>query len=277
MLHLYIYYTDTPKKIKHHPQSRCIFWLERVMPMDHCMFYIAGSTPACGYAKSFLQAAGVCIAEHPSGDLTHLLLDVPSFGPEGKLRGGGSLEELLEKLPKNVIVCGGNLKHPSLTGYAAIDLLRSEEYIAQNAYLTAECALDVAMPYLSITLRECPVLILGWGRIGKCLARLLGSICSDITIAARKETDRAMIGALGYGAVDYKCDLSYYRLIFNTVPAPVLNREQMSHCNPDCVKIDLASVPGMDDADVIHARGLPGIHVPESSGKLIAETLIKLL
>lgn len=245
--------------------------------MDNCKIYIAGSTPACGYAKSFLQAAGVCIAEHPSGDVTHLLLDVPSFGPEGTLRGGGSLEDLLKKFPKNVIVCGGNLKHPSLTGYAAIDLLRSEDYLCQNAYLTAECALDVAMPYLSITLRECPILILGWGRIGKCLAQLLGRICPDISVSARKETDRAMIQMMGYHAAAFKIDLSRYRLIFNTVPAPILSREQMSHCHPDCVKIDLASVPGMDDDDVIHARGLPGIHVPESSGKLIAETLIKLL
>ena len=50
----------------------------------------------------------------------------------------------------------------------------------------------------------------------------------------------------------------------------------MAHCLEDCVKIDLASKPGIEDEDVIIARGLPGIHFPESSGKLIADTLLRL-
>ena len=42
------------------------------------------------------------------------------------------------------------------------------------------------------------------------------------------------------------------------------------------MKIDLASEKGLGGEDVIWARGLPGIHAPESSGRLIAETCLRL-
>ena len=243
------------------------------------VIYCAGNTKASQYAAQMLGKAGIHVAAKPEDSVTHLLLDVPSFGEKGLLRSGGKLDALLSALPKKITVCGGNLKHPLLDEYRKIDLLQDAEYLAQNAYITAECALDVALPYLEITIRNCPTLIIGWGRIGKCLGQLLKNMGADIAIAARKETDRAMIRALGMKAVDINDlpdQLNGYRLIFNTAPELVLKREQMAHCLEDCVKIDLASKPGIEDEDVIIARGLPGIHFPESSGKLIADTLLRL-
>ncbi len=256
-----------------------IFWHERVMPMDKRLIFCAGSTAAAQYAQAQLQTFGLETTTEASAYVTDLLLDVPSFGPEGQLRGGGSVKKLLEEIPKKVTIFGGNLTHPALAGYTTVDLLQDEHYLAENAYITAECALDVALPYLPITLRGCPTLILGWGRIGKCLGKLLAALGADVTIAARKTTDRAMLHALGYRAVDMAGaadGLGYFRLIFNTVPEPILNQAQMDGCHPGCVKIELASKPGMFDADVITARGLPGVHMPESSGRLIAQTVFRL-
>ena len=207
-----------------------------------------------------------------------MLLDVPSFGAKGLLRSGEAVDGILSSLPETVTVWGGNLDHALLEGYRKMDLLQDAVYLAENAYITAECALDVALPYLDITIRNCPVLIIGWGRIGKCLGQLLKNMGADVTISARKETDRAMIQALGYTAMDTGSikALDTFRLIFNTVPETVLTREQMALCNDKCVKIDLASKLGMEDEDAVVARGLPGIHFPESSGKLIAATILRL-
>ena len=243
------------------------------------VIYCAGSTKACQYAAEFLQGSGHRVVDAPCEEVTHLLLDVPSFGAKGLLRSGEPLDGILSSLPKTVTVWGGNLHHASLEGYRKMDLLQDAFYLAENAYITAECALDVALPYLDITIRGCPTLIIGWGRIGKCLGQLLKNMGADIAIAARKETDRAMIRALGMKAVDINDlpdQLDRYRLIFNTAPELVLKREQMALCQEDCVKIELASKAGMEDEDVIVARGLPGIHFPESSGKLIADTLLRL-
>lgn len=246
--------------------------------MEKRLIFCAGNTKAARYAATYLRSLGLPVTDQLSDMTGHLLLDVPSFEPGGNLRMGGSAESLLGSMPKDITVYGGNLSHPALNGYKTVDFLKDDGYLAENAYITAECALDVAMPYLKITLRRCPVLILGWGRIGKCLGQLLNTIGADVTIAARKPTDRAMIKALGCAAEDLSLvadTLSRYRLIFNTVPAPVLNREQMASCRKDCVKIELASKNGMAGDDIILARGLPGIHLPESSGQLIAKTFLR--
>lgn len=239
--------------------------------------YIAGTTAAANYAGQFLQKAGAHCLSALSKDVDYILLDVPSFNQEGLLRDGRNIANVINSISNDTVFVGGNLSHPALAGFRVVDLLQDPQYLAENAYITAECALDVALPYLSITLRHCPVLIIGWGRIGKCLAGILKALDANVTVSARKEADRAMLRALGYQAVDTDgiSNLSQYRLIFNTVPERILCQEQMAKCRQDCVKIDLASRPGILDDDVIVARGLPGIHFPESSGRLIAETIFR--
>jgi dipicolinate synthase subunit A len=249
------------------------------MQMGKQDILLAGGTRACRYAGTFLRASGLTVADTPGADVGYVLLDVPSFGNNGILREGGCIGALLEELPKNVTVCGGNLSHPALKGYNTVDFLKDEIYLCGNAYITAECALDVALPYLRRTIRGCPVLVVGWGRIGKCLGQLLKNLGADVTIAVRNQSQQAILQALGYHAVNIENlpkSLSHFRLLYNTVPCPILSREQMFQCREDCVKIELASKDGMEGDDIIIARGLPGIHLPESSGELIAETFLRL-
>lgn len=247
--------------------------------MAQYLIYPIGSTLACRYAAEYLQKHRFELVDHPTPEVTHLLLDVPGFGNDGLLRGGGAVERILETLPQYITVVGGNLQHPALEGYRKMDLLLDEGYLAENAAITADCALQTAAPLLTTTFAQSPALIIGWGRIGKCLAAMLKAIGCQVTVAARKASDRAMLQALGYRAADPKrLDgiLPRFRILFNTVPTPVLNRRQLSVCR-NCVKIDLASQKGLEGDDVIWARGLPGIHAPESSGQLIADTFIRLL
>lgn len=244
--------------------------------MENVLIYPAGTTDACRYAAGFLHNRRIPIVDHPTPEVTHLLLDVPSFGGNGNLRNGTSLERLLEMLPPSITVAGGNLNHPALAHYRTVDLLQDEAYLAVNAAITADCALQAAYPLLSTTLADSPALIIGWGRIGKCLARMLKALGCPVTVAARKESDRAMLRALHYEAVDMMqmADaLPKFRLIFNTAPEPVLSAGQLKVCGSS-VKIDLASRRGLEGEDVVWARGLPGIHAPESSGRLIAQTLL---
>ncbi len=245
--------------------------------MEQRLVYPVGSTGAVQYAAKALPFP---LIDHPAPDVTHLLLDVPSFRADGSLRDGSDVEKILERLPEGITVIGGNLTHPMLAGYTCIDLLQDDTYVAQNAAITARCAVRAALPQLGITLLHCPVLILGWGRIGKCLGRLLDNLGADVTIAARKESDRAMIRALGYGAVGMEGlgeSIHRFRLLYNTVPVMVLPETAAKKTRADCVKIELASKPGIEGPDVIDARGLPGKLAPESSGALIAQTVTRLL
>lgn len=247
--------------------------------MGNVLIYSAGSTTAVRYACQFLANKGIGLTASPGPDVTHLLLPVPSFQADGRIRGGGILENVLGDLPSDITVIGGNLHHPALEGYRGIDLLRDGLYTAKNAAITAECAIRVAADQLPVVWESCPVLITGWGRIGKCLAATLKTLGADVTVAARKETDRQMLQALGYAVEDPKTMLitpADYRVIFNTAPAIVIDEEKAKKCGSS-IKIELASLPGIAGSDVIKALGLPGKMVPETSGQLIADTIIKLL
>lgn len=247
--------------------------------MKPILIYPVGITDACSFAGTYLEKAGFALSDHPSPEVTHLLLDVPSFTDDGSLRGGGSLSTILERLPAHITVVGGNLKHPLLADYPLMDLLRDAAYVAQNAAITAECALRIAGNRLNTVLKDTPALIIGWGRIGKCLAKLLDGVGCPVTIAARNPDARAMAGALGWAAVDISgipSVLSHIGLIFNTVPAPVLGGDILDPYET-CVKIDLASRAGLSGQNILYARGLPGQYASASSGRLIAGTITRLI
>lgn len=221
---------------------------------------------------------GIPVSDTPDWDTKHLLLDVPSFR-DGFLRCGGSLDTLLSSFPNDITVWGGNLDHPSLDGSHTVDLLKDERYLAENAAITAHCALMLAAPLLHKTLEQAPTLIIGWGRIGKCLGQKLKAIGNDVIIATRNRSHQAALHSLGYRSIDsteIPSVLPEMQLIFNTVPAPVMSSKDTHRCN-GCILMDLASQRGIEGDNVIWARGLPGLHAPESSGKLIAETIIRLL
>ena len=237
--------------------------------MNELIFYCAGSSRALYYAAAFLMEEGAIFLPCPDHTVTHLLLPIPSFEADGSIKGGGDLTEILARLPKTVTVIGGNLKRPELAEYETLDLLEDPWYLARNASITAHCALELALAKLPITLEKCPVLIVGWGRIGKCLAKLLHGLGACVTVAARKEPRRVMIDALGYQSCAIEdIRTEKYRLIINTVPAMVLPAAPGT-----ALKMDLASVPGIGGKDVMQARGLPGKLAPESSGTLIAQTI----
>ena len=211
------------------------------------------------------------ISPAPDEQVTHLLFPIPSFNADGTIRGGGNLSDVLSALPENITVIGGNLNNQALANHQTIDLLQDPVYVAENADITARCAVKLLYDCLPCTLKNLPVLIIGWGRIGKCLARLLQANGALVTVYARKEADRAMLGALGYSTQDTP-DPTGFRAVINTAPAVVLPK-----CPKNTFKMELSSVLGIGGDDVLWARGLPAIHAPENSGKLIADTVIRLL
>ena len=234
--------------------------------MNTLQFSTIGHSAALEYAAKELCRAGWQHKENAK----IILLPVPSLDATGRIKGGPSPDEL----PAGALIIGGNLKHSAFEKRKCIDLLQNNRYLSENAAITAHCALCIAMENLPVTLTGCKVLVVGWGRIGKCLARLLRLLGADVTIAARADADRALAGAFGYRTMDIREEepaLSEFRVIYNTAPAMVLTKKKLSVCRDDCLKIDLASVPGMEGNDIIWAKGLPNLDAPESSGKLIAQ------
>ena len=248
--------------------------------MNHILICTATGAGAVRHAIRVLAQRGLQITDRPTKDVTHLLLPVPSFEKDGRIRGGGILEHILADLPEDTCIIGGNLHHTALSTYRKMDLLLDGQYLARNAAITADCAIRIAAQKLPVVLDGCPMLIIGWGRIGKCLAAKLRAAGAAVTVAARKNTDRDMLRALGYGTehpAALRHTLAGFRVIFNTVPAQVLEEERLQYCRRDCILIELASKPGIPGGNVIPAPGLPGRMAPESSGQLIAQSIIRII
>lgn len=246
--------------------------------MPNRLVYPLGNTASLTLAADLLPEEDIPVIDHPAPEVTHLLLDIPSFASEGMLRCGKAIEDVLAMLPDTVTVIGGNLNHPALAGYKCVDLLQDEDFAAKNAVITAYCAVKIGMEQTDRMIQNIPVLIIGWGRIGKCLVRLLKNMDADVTVCCRKSADRGILRALGINAAapDELPDLlPQFALIYNTAPAAVISESLSAKCAG--IKIDLASKPGILGKDVIVARGLPGRMAPGNTAELIAASVVKYI
>ena len=165
-----------------------------------------------------------------------------------------------------------------------IDLLENEKLSILNAIPTAEGAIKIAIEKSSKTLHGSNVLILGYGRIGKILSKMLSGIGANVYQEARKESDLAQIKACGYNEINIK-DLNMYLpkfdYIFNTIPYMILNKDELDLIKKECVLIDLASNPGginFEYAKKIGLNatlelGLPGRIAPKTAAEYIREVI----
>ncbi len=203
------------------------------------------------------------------------------------------IKDFVSALEDDAIVTGGKL---SLALKKALgekrvryaDYLEREEFAVLNAVPTAEGAIEIAMHQLPRTLNKMKCLIVGFGRIGKVLAKMLSAFGADVTCSARKCSDLAWIRAYGYTPVptgQIAEDVYEYPLIFNTVPHMIFDEKVLKIVRGDALIIDLASKPGGVDFDaakklginVIWALSLPGKTSPDSAGEIIADTVVNII
>lgn len=247
----------------------------------------AGGDGRMQWARRYIEQAGYQTADFPAEAATHLILPLPAFDKEGNVTRGPVFSQLLSRVSPGMQVFGGKLGEQgellAEKGCKVTDYFLDEGLTAENAAITAEGAVQLAMSSLPVTLRGSQALVIGWGRIGQLLCRYLSGLGCEVTATARKKRDLAMIEALGYTADEtgvYRKGLSRYRVIFNTVPAPVMDAKQVAETWPDCLLVELSSGGKMENAagrQMLLAGGLPGKTAPETAGILIGKTILRLL
>ncbi len=201
--------------------------------------------------------------------------------------------ELAAKFPANIPVFVGTAGRllteiASETGFRLIELMKRDEVAILNSIPTAEGAVQMAMEMLPVTIHGCSAYVLGFGRIGATLARLLGVMGAKTSVLARRPECLARAAELNLIPLPFK-DLTLYLpeadVIFNTVPAMVLKGEVLERLSPGTVIIDLASAPGGVDFQkaeslgikAVLAPGLPGKVAPKTAGKVLAQVISRLL
>ena len=169
-----------------------------------------------------------------------------------------------------------------------IDIMKREELAVLNTIATAEGTIQIAIENTNKIIHGSEVLILGFGRIGKVLARKLAGLSAKVTCAARKDEDLAWIQAYGHKATNINLigkNLSEFDVIINTVPQMILTAEKMEYVKPECLLIDLASNPGGIDKKAAKEKGLqlvwalalPGKVAPTTTAEFIKDTIYNIL
>lgn len=203
-----------------------------------------------------------------------LAIDFDSLSKCRLLLGGNISGELAKKLDEK------NIKY--------IDYLKRDELMIKNAIPTAEGALEIALSETPTTIHSSNCLVVGYGKIGKILSGILKSLGANVSVSARKCSDLAWIAANGYRPIhnsDLKNEIDGFDVIFNTVPAMILDKTVLENVSAESLIIDLASKPGGVDfatakdlgLKVIWSLGLPGKVAPITSGEIIKETVINIL
>lgn len=134
--------------------------------------------------------------------------------------------------------------------WAAADYLRREELCLANAVPSAEGAIQIAMEETARTLHGTAALVIGYGRIGMALAPRLRGLGMDVTVCARRCETRALAEMQGFAAVPMEqlpAAAKAAPVIFNTVPALVLDETVLKGLPQETLVIDLASRPGGTD------------------------------
>lgn len=197
-------------------------------------------------------------------------------------------EREINLLKDKIVFCGKADTIKSLCKDISVyDYLACEQFAVANALPTAEGAIQVAMEKYEGLISGSNSLVIGYGRIGKILSKLLRALNSNVTVSARKKEHFEYIISDGNKPINTKDikTLNNYDLVFNTVPKLVIDEKVLKNTDTNPLIIDLASNPGGVDFDsakrlkinAVHALSLPGKCSPKSAGEITARTILNIL
>ena len=240
-----------------------------------------------------LEYAGVDIPSATLADLAEteaVVLHNP-FGPNGMAfpyaQNPYQSEAVWEALPRGtpVFLFGPGVPPEDFhRKYPVTNLNVNERLTLRNAIYTAEGAIHAASERAFYSLSEAGALVIGYGRIGRALTKMLLGYGARVTVAARSPEARGLAIHAGAQAVDMEgmleC-LPRQHVVFSTPPARVLEARQLSLLRRDAMLIDLSSAPFGVDLEAANELGLnawrepglPGRYCPESAGRAMLDAI----
>lgn len=201
-------------------------------------------------------------------------------------------EELCAMLPCGTVVFGGMFpmqisEQFFKKGIRTVDYY-DEEVVLQNAVLTAEGAMQVLQAQSDQPLSRLHIVIAGYGRVGRAIAKALkGQACTP-TVAARRAVVRREALADGCTVVsvaELQENPAEFDILINTVPARLFSAETLQKTKPGVLLLEIASAPfGIDfkaaetlGRKAVNAQSLPGKTAPQAAAVILGEKIKSLL
>lgn len=238
-----------------------------------------------------LQETDIVITSIPlSKDNININMPLNIYGKESKI------DEALKIMNNKLIFTGSVsseiLRKFKLYNIEILDIMKNEEFTVLNAIPTAEETIRIIINNTKKVLHNANCLIMGYGRIGKVLAKKLNALSVKVECLVSDNIEKIWCRVEGYNYIEFeniknKSDLlKKYDIIINTIPKIILT-DELKEIRKDTLIIDLASKPyGIDRSIVkqenlnfIEALGLPGksapITVAENMYEVIKNTILK--
>lgn len=163
------------------------------------------------------------------------------------------------------------------------DYSDNESFLLKNAELTAHGAIKILYENLKKPINKTKILITGFGRIGKNLAKILINLENKVYILGNKDQDFFWIKKIGAIPVYFLENTNFCPdFVINTVPKIIFNKKNINNFDKNTIFLELASKPGIDknlckNFKYILALGIPGKFFPEYAAEIIKESIINII
>lgn len=196
-----------------------------------------------------------------------------------------SINEIYELLKgfKGKIIGGFNKNNESFfkeNNLNYMNILTNEKFTLINAIITAEGSIEKLINESKKSLFDSKVCILGYGRVGKALARRIDPLCKELIIYNNPSINfiYTKIDNIKSKEIEnFKDESSNYDIIINTIPSLLIDKDTLDTLNKDVLILDLASMPGGVDFEYAKSIGIKTIHylgVPAKVSKYSAAKAI---
>ena len=191
------------------------------------------------------------------------------------------IDDVLETLDEDVFVSGyglpeGFIEDAKRKGAAVFDLAADEDFLLDNAELTALCALGIFLGSTKFAPKELNVGIVGYGRIGKRLTNLFLYLGARVRVFSSREDTRLDLCEYGVAtaASTASADLGGLDLLINTAPAKIFDRALIP---PKLRIIELASGDNFPGVEIEKYPSIPAKMFPMSAGRAWGRAIERFL
>ena len=234
------------------------------------------------YVKNYLIKTGEQVFELKDIKLEELKEnDILVFAPSKKFE-----ITFMESLPNKIkLICGNldeTLKQVILKKQIDYqNLMEDEIFAVKNASLTAEGVLAKILELSPKSIYDNNILILGGGRIAVALAILFNKLGVKFAITSFnniKFPRYYLYTPTCYYKQEYLKHMKNYDIIVNTIPAKILNDEDLTKISTNTLFLETASVKCLNEEKVKHFKyvncpALPTVYCFETAGRLMYQAI----
>lgn len=209
-----------------------------------------------------------------------ILLPVPTSRDGVTLSSGESFESAVGSAEAGAVVAGYSIPDKlrqafEEAGCRVVDSALDEEFLVANGELTADATLGILLTTEKRAPRDMRIGVVGYGRIGKRLTRVLLYLGAEVRVYTSRSNTRLELCEFGVASRMSlsDADLSGLDVLINTAPARIFDTSSAAF--PSGMRIiDLAGGSNFPDCPSVEKYpSLPAAALPLSAGKIWAESI----